>query len=300
MTSEVIPAGEVCANCQAPLSGAYCAQCGQRYEAHPHSVAEFTHEAIEGVTHADSRFWQTLWLLIARPGVLTREFIEGRRVRYLPPFRLYLVLSVLLFLVITIIVPLGSDQPETAETSPAAANQNDQTAAPANETPEQRVARMCQGGGLGMVSGETEKELLSNCRKIAVDNGHAFGQALLHNVPRALFVLIPLLALVMKAMYWRRYYVEHLLFFIHNHAFTFVLYTVVIVAMKISPWGWLSTLLGITLIVYPAIYTYKAMRLVYGQEPWVRRLKFTALTIAYGVLLLVIAGFTALYSMVTL
>jgi hypothetical protein len=35
--------------------------------------------------------------------------------------------------------------------------------------------------------------------------------------PRALFALIPLLALAMRAMYWRRYSVEHLLFFIHNH-----------------------------------------------------------------------------------
>jgi len=61
-----------------------------------------------------------------------------------------------------------------------------------------------------------------------------------------------------------------------------------------------NTLLGFTLAIYPAIYTYKAMRTVYGQERWVRRLKFIALTLAYGVLLLIIASFTALFSMVTL
>ncbi len=56
-------------------------------------------EAFESISHADSRLWRTLWYLLGRPGFLTREFFEGKRVRYLPPFRLYLVISVLFFLV---------------------------------------------------------------------------------------------------------------------------------------------------------------------------------------------------------
>src|SRR6188474_2233963 len=103
MTGEVAPAAELCANCQAPLRGQYCSACGQRHEPHIHSVAEFASEALEGLTHADSRLWRTLWSLVSKPGFLTREFIEGRRMRYLPPFRLYLVLSVMLFLVIAFV-----------------------------------------------------------------------------------------------------------------------------------------------------------------------------------------------------
>ena len=47
---------------------------------------------------------------------------------------------------------------------------------------------------------------------------------MVHNIPRAMFVFLPLLALSMKPLYWRpkRYYVEHLLFLIHNHAFVFL------------------------------------------------------------------------------
>ena len=47
----------------------------------------------------------------------------------------------------------------------------------------------------------------------------------MHNVPRALFIFLPLLAGVMMLMYWRprHYYVEHLLLFVHNHAFVFLL-----------------------------------------------------------------------------
>src|SRR5689334_7014125 len=89
----------VCANCHADLSGEYCASCGQRHEPHIHTVAHFAGEAFESISHADSRLWRTLWYLFSRPGFLTREFFAGRRVAYLPPFRLYLVLSVLFFLV---------------------------------------------------------------------------------------------------------------------------------------------------------------------------------------------------------
>lgn len=263
-----------------------------------HSVAEFTHEAIEGVTHADSRLWKTLWLLIAKPGVLTLEFIEGRRARYLPPFRLYLVLSVLMFLIIALVTPHGAEV--IAEGPPAVKQQGERELVPTNETPEQRAQRICDGGHIGVVSDEWEKRLLLSCRKVVVDNGHAFAQALLHNIPRALFVLIPLIALIMSAMYWKRYYVEHLLFLIHNHAFTFVLYAVLILATAITPWGWVKGFFVTVMVIYPAIYSYKAMRLVYGQQRWMRRLKFATLAFAYGLLFLMIASFTAFYSMVTL
>src|SRR5687767_11531382 len=91
------PQTYTCANCGAELSGEYCAACGQRHEPHIHSVAHFAGEAFESISHADSRLWRTLWYLFSRPGFLTREFFAGRRVAYLPPFRLYLVLSVLFF-----------------------------------------------------------------------------------------------------------------------------------------------------------------------------------------------------------
>ena len=62
------------------------------------------------------------------------------------------------------------------------------------------------------------------CAKIAEDSGAELGKSVVHNIPRAMFVFLPLLALVMKLLYWRpkRYYVEHLLFLIHNHAFVFL------------------------------------------------------------------------------
>src|SRR5512140_1528243 len=88
-----------CANCGAPVASRYCGECGQRVEHAIHSVRHFMLEVAEDLTHADSRLWRTMGALLFKPGFLTAEFLAGRRVSYLPPLRLYLVLSVVYFLI---------------------------------------------------------------------------------------------------------------------------------------------------------------------------------------------------------
>jgi len=305
MSGEVVPAGELCSNCNAPLHGRFCSECGQRYEKHVHSFHEFASEAFESVTHADSRVWRTLWLLLSKPGFLTREFAEGRRARYLPPFRLYLVLSVVLFLVFALVshprVETISYPAADGGILPKKLNDVRVETIPRKptESKEDHARRVCAGTEFAVPAAWMPR-LEEACVKVVADDGHAFAEAMIHNIPRALFVLIPLLALVMKAMYWRHYYVEHLLFFIHNHAFTFVLFTLFLLAMAVTSSAWLITLLVLIVVIYPPIYTYKAMRRVYAQGRWITRAKFSALTLGYLTLLLVLAVVTSLYSLVTL
>lgn len=142
--------------------------------------------------------------------------------------------------------------------------------------------------------------LRAACYKIVEDRGERFIESFYHNLPRALFVLLPILALAMKLMYWRRYYVEHLLFFVHNHAFTFVLFTVFTLFMAITSWGWLMALYVLIVLLYPPVYTYRAMRRVYGQGKSVTRLKFFALACVYLVFVVAIALVTSFYSLLTL
>ena len=99
LLSTLAPPPPACANCGAALSGRYCAQCGQRADTAAHSVGHFLWEAIEALTHADSRVWGTLQPLLRSPGFLTREFFAGRRARYVQPLRLYLILSVVFFVI---------------------------------------------------------------------------------------------------------------------------------------------------------------------------------------------------------
>jgi uncharacterized protein DUF3667 len=262
-------------------------------------MREFASETFENLTHADSRLWRTLWFLISRPGFLTVEFLEGRRARYLPPLRLYLVLSVVLFLVAS---SLNHSKVAFAfsidDKGSPNASKIDTTQRP-DETPEQRAQRIC-GKDFDLEAGTEQRELREACYKVMLDSGHEFAERFYHNVPRALFLLLPILALFMKLLYWRRYYVEHLLFFIHTHAFTFVLFTFFTVGMAITSQGWLVTLYILVALIYPPVHTYKAMRRVYAQGKWKTRLKFLALACVYFVFVFALALVTSVYSLLTL
>jgi hypothetical protein len=90
----------VCANCKATLKGAYCHACGQTAHVH-RSIWHMLEEGLHGVLHFDSKMWRTLPLLFARPGVLTRRYIDGQRVRYVSPLALFLFTMFLMFFVLS-------------------------------------------------------------------------------------------------------------------------------------------------------------------------------------------------------
>lgn len=89
--------GEACLNCGATVTGAYCSNCGQKAHVHRsvfHAVEEFLH----GITHFDSKLWNTLPLLFVRPGKLTRDYVRGKRARYVAPVALFLLTVFAMFL----------------------------------------------------------------------------------------------------------------------------------------------------------------------------------------------------------
>lgn len=90
-----------CRNCGALLHGEYCGVCGQREGRRDLHFSEAAGDILLDMVTWDSRFWRTLFPLMFRPGFLTAEFIDGRRARYLPPFRLYIIVSFILFLVVS-------------------------------------------------------------------------------------------------------------------------------------------------------------------------------------------------------
>jgi hypothetical protein len=293
----------LCENCGAPVNGKYCASCGQRHDPHIHSLGEFITEATESITHADSRVWRTLWALMIKPGFLTKEFLEGRRARYLPPFRLYLVLSVAFFLIAAAgghdsvrFVSLGTGE---GQSSLEVRKLEDMPAKP-TETPEQRATRICKdlnfivGSNEGLVDGPAV------CRKIVGDNGRALAQALYHNIPHALIILLPLLALTMRLMYLRRHYVEHLLFFVHTHAFAFVFLALYVLVMRFVPYESVQDTATLGMLLGLPYYTYRAMLRVYGQGKWVTRAKFSLLSLSYFVLGVIMTVLLGLYTAVTL
>jgi hypothetical protein len=329
-----LPAGEmpVCLNCGAHLRGQYCGNCGQRGSSRLISLWQLLREAFGDLFELDSRLWRTLAPLVVKPGRLTHDYLQGRRVRYMPPFRMYLVLSLLFFLV-AFFDPRESlgifYEPQTEE---EAAAQRQQEAAkiadevrrefaaeglippPPEEAPE--TGEDAEGGLNIRINGDgpgeadcqvdefdingpewlkrrlTPERLVKICEDMKKDNGRQFLRNLYDNIPIALIVLLPIMAFVLKLLYplSRRYYVEHLLFFVHFHAFLFLILTLQILVGRLNSLLPTPEAVGILIIVaasfYVPVYLFVAMRRVYGQGRLVTAFKYVTLSVSY------FAGFT--------
>lgn len=94
----MLPLGSPCPNCATPLEGAWCHACGQRAEDYHRSITRLGWEAVEGFFELDGRLFRTLPRLAIDPGGLTNDYIHGHRAPQIPPFRLFLVVVVLVFL----------------------------------------------------------------------------------------------------------------------------------------------------------------------------------------------------------
>jgi hypothetical protein len=100
--AEIADAHHRCANCDALLAGNFCANCGQ--QAHVHrSLLHVGEEFLHGITHFDGKTWQTLPMLLFRPGRLTRDYIMGKRARYIAPVPLFLLVVFLMFFVFSFV-----------------------------------------------------------------------------------------------------------------------------------------------------------------------------------------------------
>ncbi|MET4682394.1 DUF3667 domain-containing protein [Brevundimonas faecalis] len=85
-----------CADCGTEVTGKFCAECGQ--PAHVHrSLLHLGEEILHGVMHFDGRLWRTLPLLILNPGRLTREWVQGKRTRYVSPLAMFLFTLFVMF-----------------------------------------------------------------------------------------------------------------------------------------------------------------------------------------------------------
>ena len=335
----------VCLNCHARLRGQYCGHCGQRSRNRLISIWQLLQEAFGDLLELDSRLWRTLVPLLTRPGQLTRDYLEGRRARYMPPFRTYLVLSVIFF-VVAFFDPqkdlslFFDPVPEPTAEEIAQAEADKQAAAKQVEEQSRAALELVRDlEAEGNLSDEIIAEIIDDddeinitfgsdpdkagffgdCENVSIsDDGDMpewltkrfpdervkeiceankaqgidnLADAMLDNIPIALIVLLPLMALVLKVLYplSRRYFVEHLLFFVHFHAFFFLLLIVQILFARATDLlgpedGAVDSASQLILVIasfYIPVYLYKAMRHVYGQGHLVTIMKYLVLVVAY-------------------
>lgn len=343
-----------CENCSTPLQGDFCHECGQSAHSPVRSFGHAVEEVFESFWHLDGRIFRTLHQLLL-PGRLAAAYLAGHRTRYIPPIRLFVILSVLTFFVARLAVhvdagALVSQTPRPPEVPGAFrdATTNDEVQqvrrallAPLQQSREAMPAslRAPIDSAIAKVdrqAAKRERELkehppVASARKPAAAkpftvqdmatqksdpveisflpgfaNRWLTGQAeiirknlpriserpqLLVNaffgsVPSALFVLVPLFAVLLKVFYLGsgRLYLEHLVVALYSHAFLCVaLLGILLLSMlggqlaAVPGAGVVIGLLITALLLWMPLYLWLMQRRVYAQSRLVTTLKFVGL-----------------------
>jgi hypothetical protein len=262
-----------CANCGAPLSGGFCPVCGQSTTDYNVPVAQFAQEFVSETFDLDSRLLLTLKPLFLEPGSVPRDYVAGHRARFVPPVRLYLIASFAMFLMMSfgegvemsgdfegtpeVSVELGR---EAADGAVAPATAPSATAAP----PDADVPP--NTNGRDALEQRIEDRFVQAFQRAGEDRD-AFTDVFLSRMAQSMFLLLPLFALLLKVLYRRRLYVQHLVFAIYLHSFAFLLMTVVLLPKSVGV-PWLSDTAPILLLWVP-VYLLLALRTFYG-ESWLK------------------------------
>ncbi len=291
--NEIVGPQSVCANCETLLQGNYCHRCGQDNKNYVRSAFGLVAEFLGEFTNWDNRLWRTLWPLWLRPGFLSLRYVQGHRAPYVPPLRLYIFTSIVAFLVFAQAIPVDSINLNP----PAQATQDPSVEESEPEGPGGLVAPPIPGRDvrfeLPLVSDETNRRLEYNFGRI-VENPQIGINQFFSLAPQVMFLLLPLFALVLKLIYWRRhhFYMEHLILALHTHSFVLQLSVVALgLAMledALLAWPVVPDVLSVlsSLLFWSVpLYLLLSHKAFYRQGWWKSIFKFLLTLLVYSLLL---------------
>jgi hypothetical protein len=294
-----------CANCGAEGCEAYCPRCGQETHDLHRSLHGILGELLDAFAGWDGKIPATLWLMVRHPGALTREFLGGHRARYLRPLRLYLTMSVLFFVSMSLVqspavvrssLPIathgrtaltdsdGVVRGDSAFDAFLARHRNEQ-----GSNPEAWFKRHFVGGLLKLQALPPRQQ------------GMVLRNAFFEKAPNMVFLLLPVFALLLRLLYLRTpvYYAEHFVFALHNHAFAYFAMTLGHLASAwLGPVGF-GAVAALPVLWMP-VYFFVSLRRVYGGSRRRTAAKFVVLSAAYDTVLFCAVIVTAIVSLVTL
>lgn len=223
-----------CKNCDAPISGSFCSECGQKVVNLERPFRELLREIVKETFDLDGRAWRTVKTLFLHPGLLTSEFLAGRRRKYTPPLRLYLFVSVSFFVIMAWVA----------------------------------------GQGLLLEQGQTaERDALLQARFMSDD------------LPRLMFVLLPVFAVLLKLLFFRRLYFDHLIFSIHLHSAAYIVLALMLPIEGAAGTQWPALVAQVVLLIYLLVYMIVSLHRVY-MTTWIGASART-LAILFGYMILI-------------
>lgn len=264
-----------CPSCERLNASAFCPDCGEQMDLkHAYNLKAVMHHLAQEIFFLDRRFWRSYKTLLLKPGQLTRDHLQGRRVSFLRPLTMYFSVSAIYFFVISIAQPFVITDilfgVETAEGQYEAFDYGlgtdiqEESLATYRELMEKLKER----------TGFSERELRGR-----INRSYNSTLSLL------MIMVVSLFAVGLKVLYNHKYYYEHLIFTLHLFVFTFLMGMTALGLHHISIWlGTAVTTMGMI------AYVWMAARRVYEQGPWVTAFKSVTITVAYFITLSIMMG----------
>jgi len=279
----------------------YCTHCGQENLEPTESFGHIVGHFFADITHFDSKFFITVKDLFLRPGFLTREYVAGRRMSYLNPIRMYIFISAIFF--IALFAGRKEHPAPTGANASIEAKQKDESVALKMgdgvvliDMTENKYNTVREFDSVQATLPDSAKEkgtmrwiLRHNVREkekrgtskihIEVD--------ISHDIPKLMFILLPLFALYVGWFYSRKkyYYVNHAIFSVHFHTFFFLLLLFFILLSKLIPGEWVDFILALLAIPLAFVYLVAALHGMYGQSFWLGLFKGIGIGFLYFITL---------------
>jgi hypothetical protein len=214
---------KICANCGLQLfeENKFCPQCGQKFRDLNISISHLFGEAIEGFLHLDNKSFQTVWKLIRYPGFLTSEFIKGRRVRYVAPVRLYILISFIFFLFLGL-PNRKSGVPEKNDSSVFSISFYGINSSDIHGFTPAQLDSVLRKKDIKPTA--FNKYLINQLKRIGAGGKGEFRNLLMKAVSYMMFALMPVFAMFVYLIHRKNKlrYLGALIFSVHFHCFMFI------------------------------------------------------------------------------
>jgi hypothetical protein len=289
-----------CQNCGYRDRGNFCSNCGQSFAALNRPLKDIMAE-VGDIVNLDSRIIRSIFPFLFKPGFLTREYLAGKRKKYMSPFRLYLLMSLLFFFLAQStskkITEAGDNWLQIKKDTTDAVIRDDSLAIELLKNDSIFMADIDSTSTNKSIRKAKRRKRLREGAIDALTNKTIFLQNFYRTISYVLFLLMPVFALLLKLLYVRRrvFYIEHLMFSINMHSFMLLVFSMMIILSQILKEN--SEFIAFMYILVPVYFT-AGMKRFYQQALWKIILKEMILGGIYTIILLVtllVAGFITLY-----
>ena len=311
-----------CQNCGHTVAESYCPHCGQKNTETRQSFGHLLTHFAEDLTHYDNAFWKTIKYLLFRPAKLTKDYLIGKRHSYVLPVKLYLFISFIAFLLIGLLS--GGETAHEKNKIPHGKN---------NETVRHDV-----NYGFGTDTIRRSKVLFKSVReleafqskapegkklgtfsywylkKLAQINekdieGAVVAEAIIHTLPKVLFIYMPIFAFWLWLFHGKKrwYFFDHGIFTLHY--FSFLLLLIIIISLtdwllsiifSLQSGNAVSILTANILLCYAVFYFFRAHSKMYGERPWISRLKSVFMLLINSICVIAVLVLTVFYILITI